>query len=124
MLKYYRGRSIDFFNYYPFLNDSQYPCETVSPDETNFLGNTKWRSEVYGQFVQQAQCACIGCRYFVTSKFVEGYCCNSQSTWYLQRTGCRCDLKESNCPVEEHAFLEAPFGRLTNEEMNEEEESI
>ena len=85
----------DFDAYQELMDDSQYPCETVPPDETSLLTSTKRFSEIYGRFVQHNQCTCIVCGYYVKYKDDAGCCSNSKSIWYLQRTGCKCGLKKS-----------------------------
>ena len=91
----YEDYRFDLDTYHELIDDSQYPCETVPPDETDFLSSAKRISEIHGRFIQQDQCTCIGCGYYVKYKDDGGYCNNTKSIWYLQRTGCRCDLKKS-----------------------------
>lgn len=38
---------------------------------------------------------CPPCVHFVKPDGEEGYCNNPKSTWYLQKTTCKCELKET-----------------------------
>ncbi len=93
-MKYSIDHYIDLMAYKELMDDSQFPCEIVPTCETT-LNDAEKTSVVFGQFIQDAQCACIGCGYYVKHRNVGGYCSNSKSNWYLHSTGFRCDLKKS-----------------------------
>jgi len=117
MMNYDDDKYLDIDTYHELMDDSQYPCETVPPDETNFRNSTNRISEIYGQFIQKGQCSCIGCGYYMKSKFVEGYCCNPKSIWLLRRTGCKCGLKESKYLKKKHSHLGAQLKAATKVTM-------
>ena len=124
MMNYYEDDYFDSVTFRELLDDSQYPCETVPSDETIFQTSMKRLSEIYGQFVQQTQCACIGCGYYKKSELSEGHCCKSQSTWYLHRTGCRCGLKESKYLAQKHSRMDAQLKATAKAAAGAKEESI
>lgn len=121
---YYEDYRFDFDTYHELKDDSQYPCETVPPEEASFLSSTKRVSEIYGRFIQQDQCTCIGCGYYEKSKLYEGFCCNPKSIWYLYKTGCRCDLRESKHLAQKHLRLQSQLKAAVKAAMKVEVESI